>query len=100
VPPKPFAIDTRSFPRKGDATLFFREMLNRYLPGDRVTDEDGRDLAALLKHHTEYGDKVGAGIDHFRVMANLHKTQCFEIVRVDGSRDDFSYLHCITPKKD
>jgi hypothetical protein len=97
---KPFTIDTRSFQRKGDAISYFRAMLNRYRPGDRVNDADAADLVALLKHHTEHKDKVGSGIDHFGVMANLYNTQSFEIVRSDGSRDDFSYKHCITPKSD
>jgi hypothetical protein len=97
---KPFATDTRHFPKKGDAMSFFREMLNRYKPGDRVNDADAADLAALLKHHTDYRAKVGAGIAHFGVMANLYNTQSFAIVRVDGTRDDFSYKHCITPKRD
>ena len=100
MPAKPFKIDTRSFQKKGDATLFFRAMLNRYRPGDRVSPADSLDLAALLKHHTEYARKVGSGIDHFSVMSNLYDTQSFEIVRTDGTRDDFSYKHCITPKLD
>lgn len=97
---KSFATDTRTFSKKAEATSFFRAMLNRYTPGDRVNDADATDLAALLKHHTEYAQKVGAGIDHFCVMENLHGTQSFEIVRTDGTRDDFSYIHCITPKRD
>lgn len=97
---KPFTIDTRSFRKKGEATAFFKAMLNRYRPGDRVSNADAVDLAALLKCHTEYADKVGSGIDHFCVMANLYNTQSFEIVRTDGTRDDFSYKHCITPKLD
>jgi hypothetical protein len=97
---KPFTIDTRSFRKKGEATPFFRAMLKRYQPGDRVSDADAADLAALLKCHTEYEDKVGSGIDHFCVMTNLYNTQSFEIVRADGTRDDFSYKHCITPKLD
>ena len=92
---KPFIIETRSFSKKGDATLFFRAILNRYKPGDRVSDADALDLRALLKCHTEYATKIGVGIDHFCVMANLHNTQSFEIVRFDGTRDDFSYVHCI-----
>lgn len=91
-------IETRSFPKKGDAIAFFKSMLNRYHPGDRVNDTDARDLMALLKRHSEYVEKVGVGIDHFRVMANLYGTQSFEIVRRDGTHDDFSYLHCITPR--
>jgi hypothetical protein len=97
---KPFVIDTRSFSKKGDATEFFRAMLNRYRPGDRVNDADSADLAALLKCHTEYAAKVGSGIDHFGVMSNVYDTQSFEIIRTDGTRDDFSYKHCITPKRD
>ena len=97
---KPFTIDTRSFQKKGEATAFFRAMLNRYRPGYRVSAADAADLAALLKCHTEYADKVGSEIDHFRVMANVFNTKSFEIVRVDGTRDDFSYGHCITPKLD
>ncbi len=97
---KSFVIDTRNFAKKGDAHAFFKEMLNRYRLGDRVNDADATDLRALLKHHTEYATKVGSGIDHFSVMTNLFDTQCFEIVRTDGTRDDFSYKHCITPKRD
>src|SRR5208282_3062143 len=97
---KPFTIDTRSFPMKGEARAFFKAMLNRYRVGDRVSDADAVELAALLKCHTEYAAKVGSGIDHFCVMANQFNTQSFEIVRADGTRDDFSYKHCITPKLD
>lgn len=96
---KPFVLATRSFSKKGDAIVFFRAMLNRYVPGDRVADSDASDLMALLKHHTEYTAKVGSGIDHFGIMPNLHGTQSFEIFRTDGTRDDFSYIHCITPKR-
>jgi hypothetical protein len=99
---KPVTIDTRSFPTKDAARAFFKEMLNRYRPGDRVSDSDAVDLRALLKLHTEYPAKLGYGIDHFEVMSQTVDgitTQCFEIVRVDRTRDDFSYGHCITPKK-
>jgi hypothetical protein len=33
-------------------------------------------------------------------MSNLHGTQSFQIFRTDGTSDDFSFMHCITPKKD
>lgn len=95
---KPFNIDTRGFPKKADAVAYFRDMLNRYQAKDRVSDADAQDLLALLKHHTEYAAKVGVGIDHFVVIANQYNTRSFGIVRKDGTRDDFSYLHCITPR--
>lgn len=100
---KPFTIETMpTFPRKGDADAFFRTMLARYGDGDRVGDEDARHLHALLKHHTEYEAKVGPGIDHFKVDINTEYervTRSFWIVRPNGEVEDFSFRHCITPKK-
>jgi hypothetical protein len=54
-------IATRTFAKAGDATLFFREMLNRYKVGDRVSDADGLDLAALVERHDEKAEKIEAG---------------------------------------
>jgi hypothetical protein len=100
MPAKQFVTDSRRFARKGDAHDFFRAILNRYDLGQRVNDADTADLLALLKHHTEYPVKIGAGVSYLEVASNVHHTRSFWIVRVDGSRDDFSYQHCITPKKD
>ena len=70
-------------------------MLNRYRPKQRVSEEDASHLAALLKRHSEYETKVSTGIDHFEVMSAEYGTQCFRIVRTDGTGEDFSYRHCI-----
>ena len=51
-------IETRTFAKAGDATMFFKAMLNRYNIGDRVADSDAADLAALLKRHEEFDEKV------------------------------------------
>lgn len=37
---KPVELATRSFEKQVDATAFFKAMLNRYRPGERVRDED------------------------------------------------------------
>lgn len=92
---KPVILETRTFPTKKSATQFFKEMLNRYCPKQRVSPEDAAHLAALLKLHSEYKDKLGAGIDHFEIMRAEFGTQCFRIVRSDGTGTDFSYRHCI-----
>ena len=70
-------------------------MLHRYRPKQRVSEEDAYHLAALLKSHSEYETKVGTGIDHFEVMSAEYGTQCFRIVRTDGTGAHFSYPHCI-----
>ncbi len=95
----PMVVGDRQFASKGEASEFFKAMLNRYHRGDRVGEPDTIDLMNLLKLHTESEGKIGAGIRHFEVMDGGWGTKCFKIVRVDGSWDDFSYVHCITPKK-
>ncbi|MFB6418622.1 DUF3223 domain-containing protein [Bradyrhizobium tunisiense] len=49
-------------------------MLNRYRRGERVSDADGLDVAALLERDTEYVAKVGCGVSHFQVMMTEHGT--------------------------
>jgi hypothetical protein len=93
---KPVDIGTQRFANKTVATGFFKEMLGRYRPGDRVSTEDASHLSGLLAHHQEVEEKVGSGVAHFQVIAAQYGTQCFCLVRTDGSRDDFSYTHCIS----
>lgn len=93
-------VGTRHFEKAGDATAFFRGMLNRYRIGDRVSDVDGIDLVALLERHDEKDEKIGCGIEYFAVEAvpEPYSGKCFWIVRTDGSRIDFSYPHCLAKK--
>jgi hypothetical protein len=95
---KQVELATRTFSTQGEALSFFSEMLNRYQPGERVLEEDCLDLAALLERHTEYRAKVGCGVSHFEVFMTEHGTQCFRIVRVDGSGTDFSYPRCVSQR--
>lgn len=94
----PVNLATRAFATQALATSYFKAALARYRPGDRVTEEDALDLAALLERHDEYSVKVGCGVDHFEVMMTEHGTPCFRIVRTDGTGTDFSYRHCITQR--
>ena len=93
---KPVELGTRSFPNQKLANDHFSVMLRSYKPGDRVNDEDKLDLAALLERHPEYKQKIGVGVDHFEVMKTEHGTNCFRVVRLDGSGTDFSIGSCVT----
>lgn len=93
---KAVELATRTFVNQGQAVDFFKAMLNRYALGDRVSDADQLDLAALLERHDEYKQKVGCGIDCFTIMMTEHGTRCFRIIRTDGTGTDFSYRHCVT----
>lgn len=55
-------------------------------------------LLALLGRHPNAAKKIGPGVRAFRVTASLYGNRCFEILRVDGTETDFSYLKCVTPK--
>lgn len=97
------ALETRTFDKAGDATSFFRDMLNRYQIGERVSDADAADLTALLERHDERDDKIGIGIAHFEVRTPPDDTpqfsqKCFWIARADGTAIDFSFVHCLAPK--
>jgi hypothetical protein len=93
-------IDTKHFEKAGDATAFFRGMLRSYRIGGRVSDDDAQHLRALLELHDERQEKIGVGIHHFEVgdAPDGFGGKCFWIVRNDGSRIDFSFVHCLKPK--
>lgn len=96
-------LKTRTFEKSGDAKTFFSEMLKSYSVEQRVSDIDAYDLIALLERHDEKYDKVGVGIDYFEVNKPPSEnppfsSKCFYIVRVDGSKIDFSIKHCLKPK--
>ncbi|HLV95239.1 MAG TPA: DCL family protein [Candidatus Acidoferrales bacterium] len=95
---KAVELGTRTFNTQEEASAFFKGMLNRYKPGDQVSAEDFLDLAALLERHPEYAAKVGCGVSHFQVIKTVHGTQCFRIVRLNGTGTDFSYPRCISQR--
>lgn len=95
---KRVVLDLMSFDNQTQAKEFFREMLNRYIPGERISPVDSQHLGPLFKRHPEYATKVGVGVDHFEVMPAEYGTQCFCAVRTDGSKEGFSYIKCVTQK--
>lgn len=101
--PRTIKINTRTFEKAGDATAFFKEILNRYEIGERVNVADSADLLALLERHDERDEKIGSGVAGFRVGAPPadappFSTRCFWIVQNDGTVIDFSYKHCLERK--
>jgi Protein of unknown function (DUF3223) len=88
-------IGGTAFRTKGDARTFFKGMLGRYQPGDRVSEEDARMLRALIERHPERDQKVDVGITGFHVDWATMGTKCFWLTRTDGTKTDFSYTSCI-----
>lgn len=92
-------LETIEFDNKSLALAFFKAMLNEYIPGDRVSDTDAPHLNALFKRHADYESKVGCGIDHFGVMPGDYGTQCFCVIRKDGTKEGFSYIRCVNQSR-
>ena len=97
---KKVILGTISFDNQSQAKEFFKSMLNRYIPGETISVEDAPHLGSLFERHPEYVIKIGSGISHFEVMPADYGTQCFCAVRVDGSKEGFSYIRCVTQKID
>jgi hypothetical protein len=96
-------LSTRTFAKAGDATIFFRDMLNRYGIGERVSPQDSADLSALLDRHDEREEKLGDGIVGFEVNyppadVPQFSERCFWIVRTNDTKIDFSIAHCLERK--
>ena len=92
---KPIMIGDLEFAKKGDAVEYFKVMLNKYSPGDKVSEADGRLLAFLLGRHPETKAKIGSGIRHFNVRSADLGTQCFWVTRSDGSTERFAFRSCL-----
>lgn len=95
-----FLIGHRRYRTKGDAQEAVREVLYRYSVGSIVDQqEDHLLLLDLLNMHREAEDKIGPGVEAFAIAPPPRGPYpCFEVVRVDGSRIDFSYKDCLKPK--
>src|SRR5262249_483766 len=70
-----------------------------YEPGATISGADDRALRRLIEQHPDYDQKRGCGIACFTVTDDTaFGSRCFVLVRADGSRSDFSYRDCISPK--
>lgn len=97
---KPIVLPSHTFETQGAAKTYFGDMLKRYKPGDRVKTEDAECLEGLLQRHPNAMEKIGVGIDHFEVQSADFGSQCFRVVRTDGTWARFSYNVCVAPDRD
>jgi hypothetical protein len=95
MPAKPITIGSLYFAKRGDATAFFKAMLNRYDVGDKVSADDMDVLHAALALHPKADEKIGCGVTNFSVRSADFGTKCFWINRPDGSTEKFSCTTCV-----
>jgi len=70
---------------------------NRYVLGEELLQHDQEFMMSLLKKHPSAAKKIGTGVQSIYVDRNKcwPDNRCFHIVRVDGTRTEFSYLKCL-----
>ncbi|WP_245910482.1 DCL family protein [Nocardia amikacinitolerans] len=90
-------IGPRRFATKKASQEAVQAVLGRYQRGQVVDQaDDDMFLRDLLDMHPDAGEKVGPGVDHFRIIATPrgnHKGP--QAVLVDGRKVPFSYQKCL-----
>ena len=94
---KPIAFGEYQFKTKKSATEEARSRINQYMAGSKLNASDEHFFRSLFTLHSEYEEKVGPGIDYITVELDFHRNRCLYIHRVDGSKVDCSWVHCIQP---
>ena len=78
---------------KTKALAVLKEILNKYYIGDTLNECDFRTVVDVLEYHPERDDKVGCGIKSIQIVKEeVYGHRRFDLVRTDGSRQDFSYI--------
>lgn len=73
-----------------------REILNRTIPGEIITNIDDIDfLINVFEGHSEWEIKKGIGINYITTGITTYKNKCFFIHRIDGTSTDISFTHSI-----
>jgi hypothetical protein len=94
----PLQIGGLFFPTRKAAAQHYRQILwarPRYV---RLLEPDHTHLRWLVERHHEYVQKAGVGIDHFIIVDTIYSAVGFNIVRIDGSTADFSYITALDGK--
>lgn len=73
-----------------------KKMLHAATLGVEMDPPEHAFLMELMKRHPEYLKKVGPGVKAFRVTTSEYGNRCFEVIRIDETTTDFSYLKCVT----
>lgn len=94
---KPIIFGSYHFKTITSAIEEARRRINQYEAGSRISSEDEHFFASLFTLHSEYEEKIGAGIDHIKVERDFHNKRCLYIHRIDGTNIDCSWPHCIQP---
>ncbi|WP_245880821.1 DUF3223 domain-containing protein [Streptomyces zhaozhouensis] len=94
-----YMIGTRRYPTKKAREEAVRDILRRYRAHTVVeNEEDDLLLRDLLNMHPDAEEKIGPGVDYFRVIKTPRGNHNGpEAVHINGHREPFSYMKCLQP---
>lgn len=96
-----YVFNDLTFNSQSQAKKWFSNLLHSAIIGKHFEDDDHKRLYALLERHPDSKIKIGCGVKWLYVNYAPNcdfKSKCFWILRVDGSKTDFSYIACIRAK--
>ena len=73
-----------------------RDILKACVPGQPIKDLSNIDfLMSIFLEHEEWEIKRGQGLNYITSMLTSYGNKCFQLIRVDGSSTDISFISCI-----
>lgn len=96
--PKVVEVGPLTFPSKKAAEDHYRAIRDAHKDGGMIPEPHATQLHWLLDRHPEAAEKRGAGVAGFRVRKAMGGTECFWVIRVDGTTTDISFRYCIDGK--
>jgi len=88
---KKIKIGEKEFLTKKEALNHYKKTLNSYDFGETINKYDFDEVLDLLETHPRKEEMKGVGIKYIRVAKLRYKSKAFELVRLDGSTEYFSY---------
>ena len=92
------SIGSKGFKSKTEAQKHCKDLLNKFRPGDVVTEAEDIDfLWGAIQRHPDARAKIGHGVELFYVEADVFGGKRFCVRRVDNTTTHFSYPKCFRP---
>lgn len=88
-------IGKRHFETCNAADRFVEALLYGQALKVAIQEPDHSFLTALISRHPRAQEKIGKGIDHFTVEYSVRGRRCFCLIRIDGTKTDFSFYECV-----
>lgn len=92
-------IGQKTFKTKKEAEAFIQSVLYKYPPNNALEGDDLAFVCDLLALHPDKDKKIGIGIKSIIIEKEtaFNRTSHFSVIRMDGSKEDFSFKKCLTP---